>query len=113
MAGNPCQALATIELRSPHADSGSAVSSHKDRLIHINDGHSNKCSQQFVRPIANDTTLPGFFPATVWAERFDKPVADLFDMQDEIIARLANSLNAQLITARWLPKSARHPANAG
>jgi TolB-like protein/Tfp pilus assembly protein PilF len=35
----------------------------------------------------------------LWAERFDKPVADLFEMQDEIVARLANSLNAQLITA--------------
>jgi TolB-like protein/class 3 adenylate cyclase len=35
----------------------------------------------------------------LWAERFDKPVADLFDMQDEIVARLANSLNTQLITA--------------
>jgi TolB-like protein/class 3 adenylate cyclase len=32
----------------------------------------------------------------LWAERFDKPVADLFDMQDEIIAGLANTLNAQL-----------------
>ena len=35
----------------------------------------------------------------LWAERFDKPVADLFDMQDEIVARLANALNAQLIIA--------------
>ncbi len=35
----------------------------------------------------------------LWAERFDKPVADLFDMQDEIVARLANALNAQLIMA--------------
>ena len=33
----------------------------------------------------------------LWAERFDKPVADLFDMQDEIVARLANELNAELI----------------
>lgn len=33
----------------------------------------------------------------IWAERFDKPVADLFDMQDEIVARLANQLNAELI----------------
>jgi TolB-like protein len=32
----------------------------------------------------------------LWAERFDKPLADLFDMQDEIVARLANALNAQL-----------------
>src|SRR6516162_4384850 len=35
----------------------------------------------------------------LWAERFDKPIADLFDMQDEIVARLANELNAQLIAA--------------
>jgi TolB-like protein/class 3 adenylate cyclase len=35
----------------------------------------------------------------LWAERFDKPVADLFDMQDEIVARLSNALNTQLITA--------------
>ena len=34
--------------------------------------------------------------AHLWAERFDKPVADLFDMQDEIVARLANTLNAEL-----------------
>jgi TolB-like protein/Flp pilus assembly protein TadD len=33
----------------------------------------------------------------LWAERFDKPLADLFDMQDEIVSRLANTLNAQLI----------------
>jgi TolB-like protein len=33
----------------------------------------------------------------LWAERFDKPVADLFDMQDEIVSRLSNTLNAQLI----------------
>lgn len=35
----------------------------------------------------------------LWAERFDKPVADLFDMQDEIVARLANALNAEMIAA--------------
>ena len=35
----------------------------------------------------------------LWAERFDKPVADLLDMQDEIVSRLANTLNAQLIEA--------------
>jgi TolB-like protein/class 3 adenylate cyclase/Tfp pilus assembly protein PilF len=35
----------------------------------------------------------------LWAERFDKPVADLFDMQDEIVSRLANALNVQLIEA--------------
>jgi TolB-like protein/class 3 adenylate cyclase len=35
----------------------------------------------------------------LWADRFDKPVADLFDMQDEIVARLANTLNTQLVSA--------------
>ena len=35
----------------------------------------------------------------LWAERFDKPLADLFDMQDEIVARLAGTLNTELIAA--------------
>jgi len=35
----------------------------------------------------------------LWADRFDKPIADLFDMQDEIVSRLANTLNTQLIEA--------------
>jgi len=35
----------------------------------------------------------------LWVDRFDKPISDLFDMQDEIVARLANTLNAQLIAA--------------
>jgi TolB-like protein/class 3 adenylate cyclase/Tfp pilus assembly protein PilF len=35
----------------------------------------------------------------LWAERFEKPIADLFDMQDEIVSRLANTLNAELIAA--------------
>jgi TolB-like protein/class 3 adenylate cyclase len=33
----------------------------------------------------------------LWAERFEKPVTDLFEMQDEIVSRIANTLNAQLI----------------
>jgi TolB-like protein len=33
----------------------------------------------------------------LWAERFDKPLADLFDMQDEIVARISNSLSSQLV----------------
>ncbi len=35
----------------------------------------------------------------LWAERFDKPLADLFDMQDEIVARLARQLDAELAAA--------------
>ena len=40
----------------------------------------------------------------LWAERFDKPLADLFDMQDEIVARLAGALNAQLAAAEALER---------
>jgi tetratricopeptide (TPR) repeat protein len=35
----------------------------------------------------------------LWAERFEKPVVDLFDMQDEIVSRLAHTLDAQLVVA--------------
>jgi TolB-like protein/class 3 adenylate cyclase len=45
----------------------------------------------------------------LWAERFDKPVADLFDMQDEIVARLANALKAELIAAE--ARRAEHSVN--
>jgi TolB-like protein/class 3 adenylate cyclase len=34
----------------------------------------------------------------LWAERFDKPLADLFSMQDEIVASLASQLGVELIT---------------
>ncbi|MET4843937.1 TolB-like protein/Flp pilus assembly protein TadD [Bradyrhizobium japonicum] len=33
----------------------------------------------------------------LWAERFEKPIGDLFDMQDEIVSRLANALDAELL----------------
>jgi TolB-like protein/class 3 adenylate cyclase/cytochrome c-type biogenesis protein CcmH/NrfG len=46
----------------------------------------------------------------LWAERFDKPVADLFDMQDEIVSRLANTLDAELIAAEARrAESSLHP----
>jgi TolB-like protein/class 3 adenylate cyclase len=35
----------------------------------------------------------------LWAERFEKQVTDLFDMQDEIVSRLAYPLGAQLVVA--------------
>ena len=45
----------------------------------------------------------------LWAERFDKPLADLFDMQDEIVARLAGALSAQLAAAE--ARRAEHAPN--
>ncbi|MGY4568590.1 adenylate cyclase [Bradyrhizobium pachyrhizi] len=45
-----------------------------------------------------------------WADRFDKLLADLFDMQDEIISRLANSLDAQLVAAEAMrAQRSAHP----
>jgi TolB-like protein len=35
----------------------------------------------------------------LWAERFDKPLGDPFDTQDEIVTRLANVVTAQLTAA--------------
>jgi TolB-like protein/class 3 adenylate cyclase len=46
--------------------------------------------------------------AHLWADRFDKPVAHLFDMQDEIVSRLANTLNAEL-TEQEARRSERSP----
>ena len=37
--------------------------------------------------------------AHLWAERFDKPLADIFDMQDEIVAHLARQLDTALVSA--------------
>ena len=46
----------------------------------------------------------------LWAERFDKTITDLFDMQDEIVSRLANTLNAQFVEAEARrAESSQHP----
>ncbi|VIO66233.1 Transcriptional activator CadC [Bradyrhizobium ivorense] len=47
----------------------------------------------------------------LWAERFDRPVTDLFEMQDEIVSRLAATLNAQMIEAEARRAArAQHPS---
>jgi TolB-like protein len=48
----------------------------------------------------------------LWAERFDKPVASLFEMQYEIGARLSRALGAELLVAgarRTAPLRASSP----
>jgi TolB-like protein/class 3 adenylate cyclase len=48
----------------------------------------------------------------LWAERFDKPAANLFDMQDEIVSRLANALGVQLVAAEARRASSTlHPSS--
>jgi TolB-like protein/class 3 adenylate cyclase/Flp pilus assembly protein TadD len=44
----------------------------------------------------------------LWAERFDQPAADLFDIQDEIVSRLANMLDSQLVEAEAV-RASRSP----
>jgi len=43
----------------------------------------------------------------LWAERFDKPLADLFSLQDEIVASLASQLGAELIPTRRAARNGR------
>jgi TolB-like protein/Flp pilus assembly protein TadD len=44
----------------------------------------------------------------LWAERFDKPLCDPFDTQDEIVARLSNVVTAQ-VTAAEAERTKRAP----
>jgi hypothetical protein len=37
--------------------------------------------------------------AHLWADRFEEDVADLFKLQDEVVARLANTLGIELVKA--------------
>jgi TolB-like protein/class 3 adenylate cyclase len=41
----------------------------------------------------------------LWAERFEKPVTDLFEMQDEVVARIANTTNSWPSSVRLFPAS--------
>ena len=37
--------------------------------------------------------------AHLWADRFEEDVADLFKLQDQVVARLANTLGYELVKA--------------
>src|SRR6185295_16029225 len=48
--------------------------------------------------------------AHIWADRFEEDVADLFKLQDEVVARLANSLGYELVKAEAKNVgSSKHP----
>jgi TolB-like protein/class 3 adenylate cyclase len=47
----------------------------------------------------------------LWAERFDKPRADIFDMQDEITPRLARSIGIELVAAEGRRAERERPVN--
>jgi hypothetical protein len=48
-------------------------------------------------------------PGHLWADRFDKPLTDLFALQDEIVASLASQLGAELVTDE--ARRAEHASN--
>ena len=49
--------------------------------------------------------------AHLWAERFDKPRADIFDMQDEITTRLARIVGVELVAAESRRAERERPGN--
>lgn len=49
--------------------------------------------------------------AHLWAERFDKPRADIFDMQDEITTRLARTVGVELAAAEGRRAERERPNN--
>jgi len=49
--------------------------------------------------------------AHLWAERFDKPRAEVFEMQDEIVGRLTRTMDEKLITAEARRSERTRPTN--
>jgi adenylate cyclase len=47
----------------------------------------------------NAQLIDGETGAHLWADRFQEDVADLFKLQDDVVARLANALNYELVKA--------------
>jgi tetratricopeptide (TPR) repeat protein len=47
----------------------------------------------------NAQLIDGETGAHLWADRFDEDLADLFELQDQVVARLANTLNFELTKA--------------
>ena len=48
---------------------------------------------------ANAQLIDAETGAHIWADRFEEDVADLFKLQDQVVARLANALNYELVRA--------------
>jgi adenylate cyclase len=52
-----------------------------------------------TRVRVNAQLIDGETGAHLWADRFQEDVADLFKLQDDVVARLANALNYELVKA--------------
>jgi adenylate cyclase len=59
-------------------------------------------NQEHVR--VNAQLIDGETGAHLWADRFEEDFVDLFKLQDQVVARIANSLRVELVNAE-----SRHP----
>ena len=52
--------------------------------------------------------------AHLWADRFEEDIADLFKLQDQVVARLANSLGYELVRGGQRKRAAapRNPTSS-
>jgi adenylate cyclase len=57
----------------------------------------------------NAQLIDGKTGAHLWAERFEEDVADMFKLQDQVVARLANTLGSELVKAE--AESGAHSGN--
>jgi adenylate cyclase len=58
--------------------------------------------QNHVR--VNAQLIDGTTGAHLWADRFEEDMADVFKLQDQVVARLANTLGSELVKAEAEPK---------
>ena len=56
-----------------------------------------QCSATNVR--VNAQLIDGETGAHLWADRFEENMADVFELQDQVVARLANTLGSELVKA--------------
>jgi TolB-like protein/tetratricopeptide (TPR) repeat protein len=70
---------------------------------------SVQTSQDRVR--VNAQLIDAETGAHLWAERFDKRRADLFDMEDEITVRLARTVGVELVAAEGRRAECKRPGN--
>jgi TolB-like protein/cytochrome c-type biogenesis protein CcmH/NrfG len=57
----------------------------------------------------NAQLIDGKTGAHLWADRFEEDMADVFKLQDQVVARLANSLGSELVKAE--AEKSIHPGN--
>src|SRR5271157_4813722 len=67
------------------------------RVLNVRYALEGSVQRRDDRMRINVQLVDGESGAHLWADRFDKPVVNFFDMQDEIVARLANQLGVELV----------------